>query len=96
MRDATLNIATGELIEHGIDCPLCDNCATAYDTLEAVAYKLQRERNVALEQRDALLTALQACLTAITVTPRSEMDCLAWSRLADKARNAIAACEVQS
>ena len=57
---------------------------------------LSRKLHAAESQRDALLVALQACLTAITVTPRSEMDCFTWSRLADKARNAIAACEVQS
>ena len=56
---------------------------------------LSRKLHAAESQRDALLVALQACLTAITVTPRSEMDCFTWSRLADKARAAIAACEVQ-
>ena len=96
MRDATLNIATGELIEHGIDCPLCDHCATAYDTLEAVAYKLQRERNVALEQRDALLAALRYSVKqmAAFIGDRG-IDHPMYVALIE-ARAAIAACEVQS
>ena len=61
-----------------------------------VAYALPEPDARLIAAAPDLLAALQACLTAITVTPRSEMDCLAWSRLADKARNAIAACEVQS
>ena len=69
-------------------CRLAD-VAHLMNNLEAVAYKLQRERNVALEQRDALLAALQAIASAgadlCTVTYMQRI-----------ARAAIAACEVQS
>ena len=81
--------------DNGAPLAICEVSLRGWQHSEMVDAETFRARYFTERERD-LLAALQACLTAITVTPRSEMDCLAWSRLADKARNAIAACEVQS